>query len=527
MDERQPRRYRFGPHPQAGWILGLRGSQILGIATAMAVILLVSRAAGGSLLLIVYLALIALVTWLVVGLQIGGHSLLEWGPVAGRYGFLRASGAATFTADTGSYVTEVTTAETLVVSEPEPCVSLPAELSDVEILETTLPRFGGVPLGVVYDRRANTYTATVRAIAHAFYLLSEDERARKLAQYGALLVSFSQEYSPVNRIAWYQRTFMGKSHELMDYYLQNRREGISERQDEAMWQLLEAQETGNPDRELFMSLQINMTRMAASTQAAKLGRGDSKEGALALIAEYVAKLVDELAHIGLLTNQPTSVSNPAVPTARQLAQIIRDGFDPFTRGDREIAPAGQAPGVEPQAFGPLFREIRPGYVHADTALHTSGHLAQWPRTDVRATFLQGLLMDVAANRTVAVVMDILPPRQAIRQAERAAEARESEGYLRRRIGRRESARDRQQRTSTLIREEELAEGHALVKFAGYVTVSVPADENVPGGGHAGLTTAWGRVQASALSAGLRLEREVCQQDQVLTHTIVGLGRGLV
>ncbi len=30
----EPRRYRFGPHPHAGWILGLRGSQVAGVAVA-------------------------------------------------------------------------------------------------------------------------------------------------------------------------------------------------------------------------------------------------------------------------------------------------------------------------------------------------------------------------------------------------------------------------------------------------------------------------------------------------------------
>ena len=55
-------------------------------------------------------------------------------------------------------------------------VSLPAELSDLELLETPLARFGGVPMGVVFDRRAHTYTSTVRCEARAFYLLGQDER---------------------------------------------------------------------------------------------------------------------------------------------------------------------------------------------------------------------------------------------------------------------------------------------------------------------------------------------------------------
>ncbi len=117
-------------------------------------------------------------------------------------------------------------------------------------------------------------------------------------------------------------------------------------------------------------------------------------------------------------------------------------------------------------------------------------------------------------------MNVLGPRKATRGAERAAEEATAEGWLRQRIGRRTTARDRARDQAVAQREHELAAGHALVQFAGYVTVSVPIESGV-----GELNAAFGRVQAAALAAGLRLERMPGEQQEALTYTLP-LCRGL-
>ena len=72
-------------------------------------------------------------------------------------------------------------------------------------------------MGVVKDKRARTYTATIRCAARAFDLLGEDERASLLASYGALLTQFAADESPVRRIGWYERTSPSGRSELQEY----------------------------------------------------------------------------------------------------------------------------------------------------------------------------------------------------------------------------------------------------------------------------------------------------------------------
>ena len=512
------RRFRFGPHPNAGWILGLRVSHVVGIAIAGAIALAMMRLGGATSILLV-LADFALAA-MIVGVRFAGKTTLEWVPVAGRHTMAMATGSLRFRSQRpawGSWA-EVP-AEPRVDPKPiQTVISLPAELSDLEILETDLYPMSAVRLGVVKDKRARTFTAVVRCSARAFYLLGEDERAILLASYGALLTQFASDDSPVRRIGWYERTVPSGKSELAEYLRDNKRDDLPADDPGfvAVGQLLAAQGQ-ELEHEVLVSLQISATRGKRSIK--HLGGDDA--GALSLMAEQTAKLVDELTRIGATHTQAVGARNPAVPTARQLAAIIRDGLDPFTRRDREQPPSGGEQGISPEDFGPGARDARWSHVKTDGTLHVTGHLLEFPKQDVSAQFLQGILMGQAAVRTVGLVMHVMGPRKATRNAERQAHEAGAESWLRQRIGKRTSARDRLREHGTLSREDELARGHALVQFAGYVTVSVPEAADV-----AALESAFGRVQAQALAVGLRLERMRGEQQDALTYTLP-LCRGLV
>ena len=123
--------------------------------------------------------------------------------------------------------------------------------------------------------------------------------------------------------------------------------------------------------------------------------------------------------------------------------------------------------------GPLARAEHWSHLAADGALHCTLWAAEWPRIDVRALFLQPLLMDSRTTRTIAMCMELVGPCKAIRQAERAATETATEQSLRARVGQRTSQRQSQRDHAADQRERELAEGHAAVRYAAYVTVSVP------------------------------------------------------
>jgi hypothetical protein len=120
-------------------------------------------------------------------------------------------------------------------------------------------------------------------------------------------------------------------------------------------------------------------------------------------------------------------------------------------------------------------------------------------------------------RAIAVTIEPISPLKAIREVEAARTSDEADRELRGRMGFMETARRRRQTEAVARREEELADGHAAVRFAGYVTVSARTMEE--------LERQCSDVEHAAQMARLELLRLYGQQEQAFTYTLP-LCRGL-
>ena len=167
------------------------------------------------------------------------------------------------------------------------------------------------------------------------------------------------------------------------------------------------------EHELTFALQVDARRPAARRAIARMGGGDL--AALAVLAGELGQLIELLDQAAII---PTGVL-----TRRGLAAQIRDAYDPWGRRSRQReldrSPLRQT-GVAPHTAGPVAREEHWSHLACDGALHCTLWAAEWPRIDVRALFLQPLLLASQTTRTVAMCMELLGPSRAIRQAERAA-----------------------------------------------------------------------------------------------------------
>jgi hypothetical protein len=119
-------------------------------------------------------------------------------------------------------------------------------------------------------------------------------------------------------------------------------------------------------------------------------------------------------------------------------------------------------------------------------------------------------------------MELVGPSRAIGRAERAATEAATEQSLRARVGQRTSQRQSQRDRAATERERELAEGHACVRYAAYVTVSVPAEGP---DALAALEADVSRAELEAKRSPLRLERMWGQQAEAFTYGLP-LCRGL-
>ena len=512
VDEPEELSYRFGPLERAGFMLGLRIPQLVGFIFAALIALGFLNSGGwsGLLLAIAVMALAAAV--LVVPLR--GHTIEEWAPLTVRFLAGRWNRQTRYRAQLAAVGHVVGVPEGGLDPQPldEP-KSLPKELVGLEYLEGELAEYDGTPFGVVVDRHAKTMTAVLRCQGQAFPLLGAQDRERRLADYGGVLAALARDDTPLRRIAWTERTLPANRDQLGTYLLEHKREDatLEDPPDELVsyLQLIGRVTDVAEDHELLFAVQIDTQRLASRRAIKRLGGGDL--GAIAVLAEELGQVADLLVGAG--------ISITGVLTRRGVSAAVRNAYDPWGRRQRE---RGIEDGIAPMTAGPMARDETWSHIATDGALHATLWVAEWPRIDVRAMFLQPLLTSSRSTRSVTMVMDLVGPGTGMRRVERAATEAATNQSMRQRIGQRTTQRNAQKEEATERREHELAKGHVEVRFAAFVTVSTPAGPNAV----SELESAVSRVETEAKRAPLRLERMWGQQAEAFTYGALPLCRGL-
>ena len=495
------RRYVFGPVAEGISLMGLRPGQVVvlaaGFVAAVFVLYVGPSGIGGLLAITASLAAVA-----ISFVPVAGRTAERWAPVAARWVLLGAAAR--------RYRSAAPTAgarATLRAGESaRPASALPSALADLDLLAT--PVRGG-EVGVVRDRRRDTYVGALTARVGSFGLLDAGEQERRLAAWGTVLASFAGEGSPVRRLQWVERTVPADG-DAPAAYLQAERDPavpLSSRTVASYIELIEGAAEVTREHQILIAIQVDARRGWRAVRRA--GGGDL--GACEVLKAELRSLADRLELCDV------EVSGALRP--RSLAAAIRHPFDPYgTRARERLArldPAGDAD--DPALAGPVASETSWRRYRTDSALHASYWLCGWPRIEVGPAFLAPLLMRADVLRTVAVTMEPISPRVAIRRAEHAVTMQEAEREAKERRGFRITARARQRAGAAAQREEELAAGHAEVRFAGFITVSA-RDER-------GLERSLADTEHAAQQARLELEPLYGEQEAGFTFTLP-LCRGL-
>ncbi|HUC07146.1 MAG TPA: SCO6880 family protein, partial [Solirubrobacterales bacterium] len=398
---------------------------------------------------VVFALLMLLLAAVAIFIPLNGRTLDEWAPVVVRwYSRHRRGGGDYRSSSPGAGVR---------VGEEEYVPSLPVELEGLELLSVP---YGPDHVGVMCDRREDTYTVALAVRAGAFALRDEAEQERSLYAWAGVLAGCARDGSPIRRLQWIERTVPGQGDDLASYMQEKRDRSVplDSNMVRSYIELLESAAPVTQEHEVLLALQIDYSRGAREIK--RLGGGD--EGACALLlreAEALAQRLGtaEITVFGLLR-------------PRQYAEVIRDAFDPFGHQGRARAALGdpEREGVDPALMGPLADETSWSHYRTDSACHCTYWVSSWPRSDVGPTFLAPLLMQGAALRTVSVTIEPVPYSEAMRKAEMAQTAEVAEEMGRNRQGQMTTARTRRRQQASSRREEELADGHAELRVAAFI-----------------------------------------------------------
>ncbi len=463
------RRYRFGPLERRGLIGSLRPAQVLVIAASLdrrrhpdA------RAAGGAgvlAALALVLAALAFCFW-----PIAGRSAEEWLPVVGRYA--RAArprtapppvvGAAAAGVRDGS-----------ATGGPSRSSRFPTPARGLELLAAPLR---GEAVGVVKDRRARTYTAALAVKVTSFGLLDRAEQESRQAGWGAVLAGLAREGSPVSRSSGSSAPCRPTA---------TRSAATSARRGTA---------TPSPLDSLPMQSYLDLVERRA--------RRDDGSRALRLPPDRrEARLAADQARGRKGRARRRRVRRPPARArgARRAARRRR-------RPGRRRAPARDARERDPDRVRSVVAARASRVSPRPTPIATASTRAPPGRSATETSW--GALPDrrrrstrPTGSRAGRGPTSAPPssrrcsctPRWCERSRSRSSRSRRCErsarsrprgratsptSELRGRMGFIETARRRRMAEATARREEELADGHAAVRFAGYVTVSARTHEEL-------------------------------------------------
>jgi hypothetical protein len=447
----------------------------------------------------------------------GGQSLATWVLIQIRFATGRVIGR-------DRWLRPVTDGTTSQAGRLREHVDLPGELGRIHLLETTLHEDGTGPrIGIFHDRRADTYTASllVRSTSN-FGLLGHTDQDRRLADWGAALEELARDDSPIRRVAWIERTLPEPTDGLADYLHQHRdpQLALDLSPVRSYLELLDQAGQTTDQHELLVVVQIS----GRAARRGRRGHGWGKqEAALRSIAAELDLCAHALQGAGLDVRKPLS--------AAALVATVRIGLDPWSRqiiqrllapdttdDDEDDEPYDQRTTGEAAMSG-AGRVERWDHVLWDGSQHTTMWVSRWPRQPVRSMFLAPLLMRSETTRAVCVVMEILGPDRGLRQAETSVSDDESNDALRWRGGMRTKRAVAKREAANRDREDELADGHIDIRWAGFVSVATPGTDPTH------RQRAVDRVKAQASRCGMRLEVMSGQQADALTF-VLPFARGL-
>ncbi len=495
------RRYRFGPLERRGLVGSLRTAQVVALAASLTIGVILMRVLGGigGLLaaLVLVLGALTFCFW-----PVAGRACDEWLPIAVNFSARRIrTGHRHLSSSPQAGITGVS---------PEPAVVLPPAAAGVEILAAP---FRGEAVGVIKEQRFRTYTAVLAVRVSSFGLLDRVEQEARQAGWGAVLSGLAREGSPVSRIQWLERTVPADGDEIGRYLGEAWDRGSVPLESLAMQSYLDLVSSApsvTKDHELFVCLQIDAKRAWRQIKRAG-GKDGADAGACTVLLRELEALGERLSAADV---RVVGALRPGM-----VASTIRVAFDPWSRPGlaRLAAMDRDRDGIDEGVAWPVGAEASWSSYRSDGALHATYWIASWPRTEVGPAFLSPLLLHAQMVRAIAVTIEPISPVRAIREVEASRTSDLADTELRGRMGFMETARRRRMAEATVRREDELADGHAAVRYAGYVTVSARSD--------AELERHCSEVEHAAQMARLELLRLYGQQEEAFTYTLP-LGRGL-
>ncbi len=495
-------------HERVNFLFGMNGRRTALVAVAVLVAVQPISAARLSDALIAWPVAAALLT--LAYLRVAGRTIDDWMVVAVSFQLLKARGQNRF--HSGAFAP-------LAAGDPaSPApMDLPGVLAPTRIL--TAETGTGDTMAVLYHPHERTYTAVARIRFAGIGLADSGKRDAQVTGWGRLLAGLCVEGHPITRVQAIQRSSPEDGVALRSWHDSYLAADAPDQAVAVTTELLSGAVPASVRRQEWLAFTMDERRAASAVRAA----GGGEAGACAVLARHVRTLASAVSDAEL---EVTGWLRP-----RELAEVIRTAFDPQSdqalagrRYAEESALAagrehgGLAAGVDPRLAGPVEAETSWGSYRHDSAVTSSYQIHDWPRGEVYATALFPLLGDGTAGRAVSLYLQPLSPREAERRVLAERTQRDVAIRMRQRTGQIVPEHEKAAQRRADEQDAERAAGHGLVRFSGYVSVTVASGED--------LADALAALEGDAAAARIEIRRMWGAQDIGFALAAIPAGLGL-
>lgn len=476
---------KFPHRSRRGILLGLTLPQLLLVSGALALLLATVVSTG----LLGAFALTPL--WTVAGALVvvrrNGRSLIDWAPVVVRYTWRRRSGQALWLA------------RPVTRPRQDGLLHLPGRAASLTVVT---PGDSANGAAAVHDPHQQTLTAVARVTSRAFALLNPTTQNHNVTGWGRALAGIART-GHVAAVQVLERTVPDSGDTLARHWSRNG-QPHAPLAAEVYADLVASAGPAAAPHETYLAISLDLK--AAKRLIGQAGGG--LPGAFTVMQQTTASIALAARNAGLMVTGWLS--------AAEIAAVIRTAYDPKALGSlQQWSDTGRAE-AHPAAAGPVVQIEEDDRLVTDTARHATYWVENWPRIEMGAGFLHGLMFTAGVRRSLSLIYVPQALESALRDVQRKKAAIISDANERTRRGQVDNEEDSVEYADVKARERQLIAGHADVALTGLVTVTAATDPL--------LDAACAQIETAAATAGVDLRRLTYQQPDAFTAAALPLAR---
>ncbi|MEV6007339.1 SCO6880 family protein [Streptomyces sp. NPDC051976] len=476
---------KFPHRSRRGILLGLSWPQLVLVSCTLALLLMTVISTG--LLGAVALAPVWAAAGALVAIRRHGRSLIDWAPIVARYAYRRR------------------TSQTLWLARPltrprqDGILHLPGTAASLKVVT---PGDSANQAAAVHDPHRQTLTAVARVTSRAFALLDPATQNHNVMAWGRSLAGIART-GHIATVQVLERTVPDSGDTLTRHWTHNGQPHAPVA-GQIYSELVASAGPAAAPHETYLAISLDLK--AARRLIGQAGGG--LPGAFTVMEQTTASIAQAARTAGLQVTGWLS--------AREIAAVIRTAYDPKALAAlQQWSDTGRAE-ADPAAAGPVVQFEEYDRLATDSARHATYWVENWPRTEMGAGFLHGIMFTAGVRRSLSLIYVPQGLESALRDVQRKKAAIIADANERARRGQVDSEEDSVEYADVKTRERQLIAGHADVALTGLVTVTAETD--------ALLDAACAQIETHAVTSGVDLRRLNYQQPDAFALTALPLAR---